>query len=106
MSILTIILAFGSVFLLALLAALFGIRMALEFSPAGARKPPQRRLAVVCIVAALVVFPAFFVVGRLVDRWGEFSNGAQAGVGVMVIALGCSALAAMALTFVLVARRR
>jgi hypothetical protein len=104
----SIVLLFASIFALALAAAVGGIRMALQWSsPSAARTPALKGLVIVGVLAALLVFPALFVVARCLTFFaGESSNGAQAGVLVLIIALGCSTLAGMSLTLVLVARAR
>ena len=62
--------------------------MALQWSsPSAARRPTLKGLAIVGVLAALVVFPALFVVARCLTFFaGEYSNGAQAGILVLVIA--------------------
>jgi hypothetical protein len=101
-------LIFAAMFFFGLLAALFGVGAAFQFSSnSTARRPSAGRLAVICIVVALLFYPALFAALEFeVHVVAKGNPGAQAGVLALVIAMGFCTLVSMLATLVLMARSR
>jgi hypothetical protein len=85
---------YGGVFLLGLFAAAMGVRITFQLTPhLWERRPPLRRLVVVCLVAATLVYPGMFVALHCLRD--------TMGVASLVIGMGCAALASAITTLVL-----
>jgi hypothetical protein len=82
-------------FFFGLLAALFGMKAAFQLSSASpARRPSTSRLAPICVLAALLIYPAFFAALQFEFHVVAKGNpGAQAGMLALVIAMGFCGLA-------------
>jgi hypothetical protein len=91
-----------------LLASLLGITGAFQLvSDSPVRRPPVSWLAAVCIVGALLIYPALFLALRFEDVVVAKGNpGAQFGVLALVLAMGFCALASLLATLALIARSK
>lgn len=95
-------------FFIGLLAALIGVKAALQLSSAApARRPSASRQAIVCILVALLIYPVLYLAFLFEFHVVAKGNpGAQAGVLAMVIAMGFCGLASMFATLTLIARSK
>jgi uncharacterized membrane protein YwzB len=94
---------FVAPFFLVLLAALFGVGAAFRLSSASpARRPSIGRLAAICILVALLFYPAMFVALQFEFHVVVKGNpGAQGGVLALVIAIGVCTIVSMLATLAL-----
>jgi hypothetical protein len=100
--------ALVAMFFFGLLAALFGVGAAFQLSSdSPARRPSPGRITVICIVVALLFYPALF--GALEFEFhvvAKGNPGAQAGVLALVIAMGVCTIVSMVATLVMMGRSR
>jgi hypothetical protein len=100
--------ALVAMFFFGLLAALFGVSAAFQISSeSNARRPSAGRLAVICILVALLFYPVLF--GALQFEFhvvAKGNPGAQAGVLALVIAMGLCTIVSMVATLVAMGRSR
>jgi hypothetical protein len=99
---------FAATFFLGLLAALLGMHAAFQLTAAApGRRPSIGRLAAICILGSLLMYPALFLAMQFEFHVIEKGNpGAQGGVLAMIIAMGVCGLISMVATLMLMARSR
>jgi hypothetical protein len=100
--------ALVAMFFFGLLAGLFGVSAAFQISSGSPeRRPSAGRLALICILVALLFYPVLF--GALEFEFhvvAKGNPGAQAGVLALVIAMGVCTLVSMVATLVVMGRSR